>query len=290
MINPLAHIQPEEEKIATTTATIRRHKSIKDLHSSSSNNKADPVPALPKIDSTRRVTDEIPTKKSLGRSNTTRPRNKEAAEPLISIDELIEKQQPLVETKEQPTFSKGSLLAKEEVPEQILYRQQQQQQYEEEKMNSNTLIHIDDRIRFAKGSLLDKKENPGGSSSSSSAANNMTRSKSVREVSSSSSSNATAVEGGTSEVRRHQSLKRKPISKKHHDVPLPNTTPINTQLPPPPPYSPPTSSTANNSNNQTLLRLGDTPERFHSRELHTRHVKPLLNFDSSDRPSTTSRK
>ncbi|CAO3703212.1 unnamed protein product [Rhizopus stolonifer] len=30
----------------------------------------------------------------------------------------------------------------------------------------------------------------------------------------------------------------------------------------------------------TLLQLDDTPERFHSRELHGRHVKPLLNFDT----------
>ncbi|KAI9277544.1 hypothetical protein BY458DRAFT_538911 [Sporodiniella umbellata] len=30
----------------------------------------------------------------------------------------------------------------------------------------------------------------------------------------------------------------------------------------------------------TLLQLEETPERFHSRELHGRHVKPLLNFDT----------
>lgn len=71
-----------------------------------------------------------------------------------------------------------------------------------------TLIQIDDRVKFAKGSLLDQTK--------------ITRSKSV----------SSAV-----------SLKRKSTRK------------------------------------EVLLRLDDSPEKFHSRELHGKHVKPLLNFD-----------
>ncbi|KAG1221557.1 hypothetical protein G6F35_005909 [Rhizopus arrhizus] len=75
----------------------------------------------------------------------------------------------------------------------------------------------------------------------------MMRSKSVRELS--------ASEPSENNHKRHVSLRRKPTSKKSHEP----------------------------TNNSTLLQLDDTPEKFHSRELHGRHVKPLLNFDSDER-------
>lgn len=220
----------------------------------------------------------------MARHGTTRGSHRTTpATTLITIDNPPADVQPVAD--EGPTFAKGSLLAKEEQIEQILYRQQQQQQYEE---SQQTLIQINDRIQFSKGSLLDQKENRNIATAP---ANKMTRSKSVREVSSSNRENN---EEASPSSRRHVSLRRKPTNKKpqHHDVPLPNTTPITTNtttaplLPPPPPYSqqvPP----SNNSKNTTLLQLNDTPERFHSRELHGRHVKPLLNFDSDERPATT---
>ncbi|KAG0750221.1 hypothetical protein G6F62_002727 [Rhizopus arrhizus] len=106
---------------------------------------------------------------------------------------------------------------------------------------NNTLIQIDDKVKFAKGSLLAQKEKDVPAK--------IKRSKSVRELPSA----AEHSEGGMS--RRHMSLRRKPTVKKlNDDVPLP-------------------------SNSNTLLQLDDTPESFHSRELHGRHVKPLLNFD-----------
>lgn len=289
VVNPLAPISfdstPSEE------STLRRHKSTKEFNSGnklSEEHAKHVTPSLPKSDSTRKVVAD--EKKSLARHGTTRGSHRHPTTPattLITIDNPPTDVQPAAD--EGPTFSKGSLLAKEEQIEQILYRQQQQQQYEESQQN--TLIQINDRIQFSKGSLLDQKENGGMATAP---ANKMTRSKSVREVSSSSRENNEDASPSTS--RRHVSLRRKPTSKKpqHHDVPLPNTTPITANttstpaLPPPPPYSqqaPPSNS--NNSKNTTLLQLNDTPERFHSRELHGRHVKPLLNFDSDERPATT---
>ncbi|CAO3655867.1 unnamed protein product [Mucor hiemalis] len=283
IVNPLAPISfdtPTSEE-----SNIRRHKSTKEFNTnnkSSEDHAKHVTPSLPKSESTRKVA--VDEKKPLARHGTTRGSHRTTpATTLITIDNPPADVQPVAD--EGPTFAKGSLLAKEEQIEQILYRQQQQQQYEE---SQQTLIQINDRIQFSKGSLLDQKENRNIATAP---ANKMTRSKSVREV---SSSNRETNEEASPSSRRHVSLRRKPTNKKpqHHDVPLPNTTPITTNtttaplLPPPPPYSqqvPP----SNNSKNTTLLQLNDTPERFHSRELHGRHVKPLLNFDSDERPATT---
>lgn len=223
---------------------MRRHKSTREV-------------SLPRSESTRRV-DE---KRGLTRSGTTRgsQRNPTVSTSTTTPQETVSP--PTTTEPEETTYAKGSLLAKEEE------RHEEQQQ---------TLIQIDDRIKFAKGSLLDKKENPPVP------AGKMTRSKSVREV---SSTNNSAEEQPSS--RRHVSLRRKPTNKKHHDVPLPNTTPMNNTTVSTPNLPPPAYSAT--SANTTLLRLDDTPERFHSRELHGRHVKPLLNFDSNEK-SSVSRK
>jgi hypothetical protein len=132
------------------------------------------------------------------------------------------------------------------------------------------LIQIDDRFKFAKGSLLDKKENPV----------KITRSKSERDPLSSNHGNNTPLDSNSEQPqhRRHVSLRRKPTSRsvRHPDVPLPNTTPVVASPSSPPPL--PTTPTSGN----TLLQLNVTPETFHSRELKGRHVKPLVNFDSDE--------
>lgn len=189
---------------------------MKELDSS----KEEPVrPSVPRSESTRRANDD--KRRNASSRGLTRNHTVKEGAPHDMDGHLID-------CFDMSPLSKGSLLAKEETPEQTSHRHEE---------NNNTLIQIDDRVKFSKGSLLDKKENQ----------TKMTRSKSVREISS------TNLEEVPSH-RRHVSLKRK-STRKQHDVPLPN-----------------------NSSN-TLLRLDDSPERFHSRELHERHVKPLLNFD-----------
>lgn len=279
----MAHISLERSASSDEPTTIRRHKSTRELSTTNKLSDEHTKHALPRSESTRRVDEP---KRSLTRTR----RN-----PTVSTSAMAESNTlvtsptdaPLIDYTDPPTFAKGSLLAKEELSDQMLYRQQQQQLYEEQQQSR--LIHIDDRIKFSKGSLLDKNSLAGATASAATAAsvtaaaatpatnnNKMTRSKSVREVSSNTNEESSS--------RRHVSLRRKPTNKKHHDVPLPNNTPINNSISstaPPPAYSSLPSSTTN-----TLLRLDDTPERFHSRELHGRHVKPLLNFDSNERPTT----
>lgn len=303
MVNPLAHISLENTNEEThQQPTIRRHKSTRELNSNmklSDEHTKHPSP-LPRSESTRRVDDTA--KRSLARSGTTRGLTRN---PTLSACNNGDSNTaptttdgPLIDNTEPPKFSKGSLLAKEELSDQILYRQQQQEalqrqqqlQYEESSSNNNTLIQIDDRIKFAKGSLLDKKENSNNSSPV-----KMTRSKSVREVSSSSNNNNNPDEPNTSGHRRHVSLRRratsgkKPQQQQHHDVPLPNNAAIASLNVSPPPATPSsmmnTMNNGNNNNKDTLLKLDDAPEKFHSRELHGRHVKPLLNFDSNERPT-----
>ncbi|CAO3697550.1 unnamed protein product [Rhizopus microsporus] len=237
VVNPLAPIVQEEKKTTDDCInTLRRQKSTK------------AIPTMSRSESTRRLEDkEASSPRGLSRNPTTK-KNKEG---------------PLIDCSDPPTFAKGSLLAKEEEAEQspLRLQQQQQQQLQQQQQTqsqhqssqqaqaeeNNTLIQIDDRVKFAKGSLLDQKEKETNTTPT-----KMMRSKSVRELT--SSEHATE-----NNHRRHMSLRRKPTTKKLHDaVPLPS--------------------------NNTLLQLDDTPEKHHSRELHGRHVKPLLNFDSDERP------
>ncbi|GAA5802002.1 hypothetical protein HPULCUR_007462 [Helicostylum pulchrum] len=281
VLNPLAHISLEPSATSDEPTTIRRHKSTRELSTTNKLSDEHTKHALPRSESTRRIDEP---KRSLTRIR----RN-----PTVSTGVMAESNTvitsptdaPLIDYADSSTFAKGSLLAKEEHSDQMLYRQQQQQLYDEQQQSK--LIHIDDRIKFAKGSLLDKNNSATASAAATSATpptsnNKMTRSKSVREVSSSNTNEE------SSSSRRHVSLRRKPTNKKHHDVPLPNNTPINNSISSTPPLPPPAYSSLPSSSTtaNTLLRLDDTPERFHSRELHGRHVKPLLNFDSNERPTT----
>ncbi|KAL7315986.1 hypothetical protein PS15m_005140 [Mucor circinelloides] len=316
--NPLAHISLEstlDDSQQPTTAnnnTVRRHKSTRDLklddHTKHAPTAPPTVPSLPRSESTRRI-EQDGAKRSLGRSGTTRGLTRNptttaknnadvenntttATTTTTTTTTTAAPDGPLIDCLGPPTFAKGSLLAKEEQAEQIQYRQQQQQlqqqqqellqrqQQQQQHEESSTLIQIDDSIKFAKGSLLDQKENGNVK---------MTRSKSVREVSSNNNSEE------SSSHRRHVSLRRKPTGGKrlqHHDVPLPNNAAI-ASLPTSPPQAIPPSTASSmlnsnhSSNNHTLLQLNNTQERSHTRELHGRHVKPLLNFDSPNTSSST---
>ncbi|KAK4515060.1 uncharacterized protein ATC70_002670 [Mucor velutinosus] len=322
---PLAHISLEstldDSQQPTTTAnhtTARRHKFTRDLksddHTKHAVTTAPPsVPSLPRSESTRRIEQEG-AKRALGRSGTTRggaghtrnptttAKNNADVENSTTTSTTTPADGPLIDCLGPPTFAKGSLLAKEEEAEQIQYRQQQQQlqqqqelmqrqqtqqqqqqQQQQQHEESSTLIQIDDSIKFAKGSLLDQKENGNVK---------MTRSKSVREVSSNHNSEE------SSSHRRHVSLRRKPTGGKrlqHHDVPLPNNAAIASLPISPPPAIPPSTASSmlnsnHNQNHTTLLQLNNNQERSHTRELHARHGKPLLNFDSPNTTSTTTRK
>lgn len=152
----------------------------------------------------------------------------------------------------------------------------------EDNNGNNTLIHIDPKVQFSKGSLLEKAESIPSSTSSSSNNNNnsgnggggLTRSKSTRDYSSSSNHRS---RGDDTVISHHTSIRRKERSKPkdHHDVPLPNTTAIMTST-----SSNPVSTTSkSHSNNNTLLQLNNTPERFHTQTLLQRQMKPLINFD-----------
>jgi hypothetical protein len=216
-MNPLAHIQldnertekhptkseekPKPEKPETEEAPpLRRHKSTRELQSKSHATISD---------------DHVKYISTLPRSESTR-RVEDSKKRMPSRGRT---QEPLIDCTNPPAFAKGSLLATEDE-------------------EPSTLIQIDDRVKFAKGSLLE-----------------VARQKSVRDPLTNGPSTAgnTTVEGEV--ARRHVSLRRKGTKSRHA-----NTSPVNS----------------------TLLRLDDTPERFHSRELLGRHVKPLVNFDSND--------
>jgi hypothetical protein len=225
-MNPLAHIQldnertekrptkseekpkPEKHENEEAPPPLRRHKSTRELQSKShatiSDDHVKYISTLPRSESTRRVEDSKKPSRMPSRGRT---------------------QEPLIDCSNPPAFAKGSLLATEEE-------------------EPSTLIQIDDRVKFSKGSLLEQK---------------VARQKSVRDPLTngpSTAGNTTVMEAEV--TRRHVSLRRKGTKSRH--VPLPSTSPVNS----------------------TLLRLDDTPERFHSRELLGRHVKPLVNFDSND--------
>ncbi|KAI7903528.1 uncharacterized protein BX663DRAFT_560507 [Cokeromyces recurvatus] len=300
VINPLAPISLECILEDQSTNSIRRHKSTRDLNSNYHKLVEEPQSknSLPRSDSTRRTggSERRPSAAAAVAANNN-PTQGLSRNPTLKNNTDVSNNSlsdaPLIDCSGSPTFAKGSLLAREEQPDQILYRQQQQQQQQQDlrqqhEETSNTLIHIEDRIKFSKGSLLDQKENGHNSTPV-----KMSRSVSTREVSSSNNIN-----GG--EHRRHVSLRRKPTTGKrlqHYDVPLPNNAAI-ASLPSPSPPALPShnininntiTTTANNTTTTattTLLQIDDTPERFHTRELRERHVKPLLDFDSDKRLTT----
>ncbi|ORZ13549.1 hypothetical protein BCR42DRAFT_418533 [Absidia repens] len=201
----------------------------------------------------------------------------------------------------------------------------------EEGTTSSTLIHIEDKLQFSKGSLLDKGNmappmtpassatathsatitttstssappsitnsntssqhhhhhhhhhqpmQNNSSSGSNSNRNMMSRSKSTRETSSSSHHTQHRSRADDGILSHHTSIRRKDRGQQHrqqqqqHDVPLPNTHAIMTSS-----SGNPMSTTSRNNTDNTLLKLNNTPERFHTQTLLQRQMKPLLNFD-----------
>ncbi|KAI8341016.1 hypothetical protein BC941DRAFT_467075 [Chlamydoabsidia padenii] len=145
---------------------------------------------------------------------------------------------------------------------------------------SHTLVHIEDKVQFSKGSLLahgiSTSTNPHSPPQQNSSRIMMSRSKSTRETSASHQQPKSQVEGTI--LSHHTSIRRKDRNQHRyqHDVPLPNTSAIMT-LSTGNPLSTTTSPT--HSTNPTLLQLNNTPERFHTQTLLNRQMKPLLNFD-----------
>ncbi|SAL95321.1 hypothetical protein [Absidia glauca] len=174
---------------------------------------------------------------------------------------------------------------------------------------SNTLIRIEDKVQFSKGSLLAK----GGSASnhsptsvpatappatmatvnSSSPQNShphhhqqssgrtmMPRSKSTREATTAGSHHNQPYQRSQGDDRilsHHTSIHRKDRNqhRQQHDVPLPNTHAILSSSS----GNPVSIATAPHNMHSGRVQLHDTPERVHTQALLNRQMKPLLNFD-----------
>ncbi|KAI8149456.1 hypothetical protein BJV82DRAFT_529743 [Fennellomyces sp. T-0311] len=222
---PSAPIAPKENKanndenVPTRSGTLRRHKSTKDLQKSN----------------------------TLSRHSSRRGRN----------------DGPLIDGFERDPFSKGSLLATSMANSEIESvdsghsSSRQSPQVPDDTQASGTLIQLDDKVHFSKGSLLDKSLNSNAGVGES----RLSRSKSTRETQHNHSA-----DGG--EPRRYASVRRKPTTSsrsRRHDVPMPN----NAGVPVP--------------GNGPLLRPEENAGQQHTRELMERQIKPLVNFNS---PST----
>ncbi|KAG0182021.1 hypothetical protein DFQ29_006139 [Apophysomyces sp. BC1021] len=241
--------QSGDEGQASLMALCRQKSTREPAKSSSHLNNGHEEPTknytLHRSESSRRVEDKQRLKRSntrgLSRNGTVRARENEPTEPLIDCNEP-------------PPFAKGSLLAHEDDAPVAVAKSHHHVEEEVHHSNGNTLIQIDDKVKFAKGSLLERKESTSG--------RQLSRSKSTRDPHSASKTTEAGGSGGA-EPRRHASLRRKPTNKErvvHHDVPLP---------------IPPAAS------NGPLLQLDGTPEQIHTRALLERQMKPLLNFTNS---------
>ncbi|KAI9489697.1 hypothetical protein BDB00DRAFT_842080 [Zychaea mexicana] len=194
---------------------------------------------------------------------------------------------PLINPYDRDPFSKGSLLAnsiansENEPLENSTARQIVALPSEDLSSSSQpqTLIQIDDRVKFSKGSLLEKSTH-GATAVSSSGESKLSRSRSTRDsnhhhhhntdggaaAAATSVPSASAAIGG-GETRRQMSVRRKPTTSRsrRHDVPMPASSAV-----PVPPNGP-------------LLRPDEDPEQAHTRKLMERQIKPLINFNE---PST----
>lgn len=134
---------------------------------------------------------------------------------------------------------------------------------EDDQGNNSTLIQIDDKVKFAKGSLLEQREAAGATTSG------LSRSKSTRERGEDSVSNGEHYH----QHRRYHSVRRRearPTTRT--DIPAVPAVP-NAVV-----------------GNKTLLQLEGTPEQIHTRQLRERQMKPLLNFDESATTASSSRR
>ena len=188
---------------------------------------------------------------------------------------------PLINPFDRESFSKGSLLANSNENEQIETTPRHSPipppppslpVAEELQQQPQTLIQIEDRVKFSKGSLLDKSVhgssgnmNSGGSGTS--ATSGLSRSKSTRESSSHHhhSNEVAAGNGeGTGGTRRQMSVRRKPTTSRSNRRPEVPVMPAAPSIP----------------GNGPLLQQDEDPEQAHTRKLMERQIKPLVNFNT----------
>lgn len=234
--------------ISSRSGTLRRHKSTREMASSynSSNdeelNRKYPVPiengrsTLSRHSSRRRIPDN-----------------------------------PLIDCTDRETFAKGSLLAQsnqdeqQQMPPPLPQQQTMSQPIPDDNGGGgSTLIQLQDKTPFAKGSLLAKKTGIEQQQQQQHVSSKLSRSKSTRDTATPHQDDQPVP------TRRHVSLRRKPTSSRDKarwqqaDVPMP-AMPGGSAMP----------------SNGPLLNLED-PEQIHSRQLMERQIKPLVNFATSD--------
>ncbi|KAI7854425.1 hypothetical protein BDC45DRAFT_508338 [Circinella umbellata] len=193
---------------------------------------------------------------------------------------------PLINPFDRESFAKGSLLANssenesaETTPRHSPIPPPSLPVAEELQQQSQTLIQIEDRVKFSKGSLLDKSVHGSNGNMSNSGPTTMgtsglSRSKSSRETSSHHYTNEVAAGNGEGNTRRQMSVRRKPTtsrSNRRPEVPAMPTTPSVPSTGP-------------------LLQQDEDPEQAHTRRLMERQIKPLVNFNSPSSGFNPSRR
>ncbi|KAI7874158.1 hypothetical protein K492DRAFT_154171 [Lichtheimia hyalospora FSU 10163] len=233
--------------ISSRGGTLRRHKSTRDMTSSYNNDEE--------------LNRKYPGPIENGRSTLSRHSSRRRIPD-----------NPLIDCTDRETFAKGSLLAQSNQDESNYQQQQQQQQIPpplpqqqamtqpipDDNGGGSTLIQLQDKTPFAKGSLLAKKN---GIEQQQHVSSKLSRSKSTRDTTTHYQDDQPAP------ARRHVSLRRKPTSSRDK---------ARWQQPDAPMPAMPTMPS-----NGPLLNLED-PEQIHSRQLMERQIKPLVNFATSD--------
>lgn len=281
-----------------TDHNLRRHKSTKRepvIQDTNTNNSDDRFKGMTRSKSTsRRITDEAikrnASTRGLSRNNTT-SRSREHHSPSTSHH---------IDNKDANPIAANTINDGISTTNNIT--------------GSNTLIHIEDKVQFSKGSLLAK----GGSAlthspayapatpspvtistaSSSSPQNShphhqqqssgrtlMSRSKSTREATPHNQQHQRS-QGDDRILSHHTSIHRKDRNqhRQQQDVPLPNTHAIMSSSS----GNPVSIATTPHSIHSGRVNLHDTPERAHTQTLLNRQMKPLLNFDRN--PSSDQRR
>lgn len=225
--------------------------------------------------------------RSLSRSNTsggvrrhksTRELKSNGSGKLSRSGTLRGTEAPLLDYSDDGPFAKGSLLNNDATTPSYHHPQQPYHPPPvppmpampvEDVQPANTLIQIDDKVKFAKGSLLDQSNHssmpmvPTANAAAAAAVAASTTSK----LSRSKSTHATAADGRAT-LRRKNTTGRT-----RHEIPLA----AQPAMPPVANGNPMISSTGIPSNGP-LLQLDGTREQVHTQELMSRQVKPLLNF------------
>ncbi|KAL0088976.1 hypothetical protein J3Q64DRAFT_1732592 [Phycomyces blakesleeanus] len=289
-----------------TTSFLRRQKSTRDVKPATlvdehTKHQQTSSSGLHRSESSRRIDEKRGRGLSRGLSRSTTMRGREEGGLGSAIPDS-----PLIDYTEPSTFAKGSLLGKDG-EEHTTGRLQDDAHAASVAAANNTLIQINDKVKFSKGSLLERNESthakigrskstrehhaPPSSSSVSSAA--AAASSSVATASASASSAADTQP--TNELRQHMSLRRKLTSSKdrersrHHEnlaPTMPSSSPSSSNVSAT--ASPVLGATVSGgiapsaTSHGPLLQLDGTPEQIHTKKLLGRQMKPLLNFADSD--------